>query len=184
MAAQEAELQSAQQLTDLPEYQFLGDNATVERKSAFLALYREHGSIYHAAKLTPVNRKTVYRWLEGDEQFAEAVADCKDDAVVELEQSVYKRAFKSDLLAMFVLKANRPQYRDKVTVDLSVVQEQINEMMERLEAGPRQLQPATTDFIDTGYSQFSAQYVPTTTTQDITQSLPNSHTSANQQKDE
>lgn len=167
MAAEQSQLQSTQQFSSLDDYQLLGNNYTVERKRAFLEAYREEGSIYHAAHRSHVSRKTVYNWIEHDEQFAEAVADCKDDAVVELEQSVYKRAFKSDLLAMFVLKAHRPQYRDKVTVDLSAVQEQINAMMERLELNPRQLQPATTSFIDTGYSEVSAEYAPTATSQNL-----------------
>lgn len=184
MSAHETQVQQAQQLIGLPEYQFSGDNATVERKCTFLALYREHGSIYHAAKLTPVNRKTVYRWIEHDEQFAEAMDDCKDDAVVELEQSVYRRAFTSDLLAMFVLKAHKPQYRDKVSVDITEVQNQIERMMAKLNLAPRQLQPPATEFIDTGYSETGNEYTPVLHVSKPVLSPQSPSTSAPEQKED
>ena len=79
MAAPELEVLPAQQLTSLEDYQFTGDSYTLERKRAFILNYREQGSIYHAARLTPVSRKTVYNWIELDPQFAEAVADSKED---------------------------------------------------------------------------------------------------------
>lgn len=122
------------ELIGVDGYQFDGDNATVTRKCQFISLYREHGSILHAAKLTPVNRKTVYRWIEADEQFAEAVADSKDECVEELETSVYRRAFTDSILAMFYLKAHRPQYRDKVTIDVNAVDEEIKQRLNQLQA--------------------------------------------------
>jgi hypothetical protein len=113
-------------------YHFTGDNYTVERKCTFINLYREHGSIFHAAKLTPVSRKTVYNWIEADEQFAEAVADSKEDSVDDLETSVYRRAFTDSLLAMFYLKAHRPKFRDKVTIDVQTVQDEIQQRMKQV----------------------------------------------------
>jgi hypothetical protein len=120
------------ELIGVDGYQFSGDNATVQRKCQFITLYREHGSILHASRLTPVNRKTVYRWIESDEQFAEAVADSKDECVEELETSVYKRAFTDSILAMFYLKAHRPQYRDKVQVDIAALNDEIQQRMKQV----------------------------------------------------
>jgi hypothetical protein len=127
------------ELIGVDGYEFAGDNATIERKCRFITLYREHGSILHASKLTPVNRKTIYRWIESDEQFAEAVADSKDECVEELETSVYKRAFTDSLLAMFYLKAHRPQYRDKVTIDVQALNEEIQERMKQVKQIPETL---------------------------------------------
>jgi len=151
------------ELAGMDGYVFNGDNDTVTRKCEFITLYREHGSIYHAAKLTPVSRKTVYRWMEQDAQFAEAVADSKEDSVDDLETSVYKRAFTDNLLAMFYLKAHRPKFRDKVTIDVEVVKNEIQERIQQL--GLRQLPMTTSEFIDvsasrvqgTGSKQFSPQ---------------------------
>jgi Cu2+-containing amine oxidase len=129
-------------LTGVDGYQFLGDDYTVRRKCTFVALYREHGSIFHAAKLTPVSRKTIYNWMAADEQFAEAVADSKEDSLDDLETSVYKRAFNDSLLAMFYLKAHRHKFRDKVTIDVDSVR---NEIQQRIsEMGVREL-PETVD---------------------------------------
>src|SRR5688572_3546459 len=142
-------------LAGVDGYHFEGNDYTVERKCTFIGLYREHGSIYHAARLTPVSRKTVYNWIEADEQFAEAVADSKEDSLDDLETSVYKRAFNDSLLAMFYLKAHRHKFRDKTTVDINVVQGEIEQRMEQL--GLKQLPGASTEFIPT-----SCQTVETT----------------------
>jgi hypothetical protein len=130
--AHDPQVVDPQEFIDILDYQFLGDSYTLERKRTFITLYREHGSIFHAAKLTPVSRKTVYNWMEADEQFAEAVADSKEDSLDDLETSVYKRAFNDSLLAMFYLKAHRHKFRDKVTIDIDSVNDEINERMQQL----------------------------------------------------
>jgi hypothetical protein len=132
MAALESQVVDTVALAGVDGYVFLGDNWTVERKCAFINLYREHGSIYHAAKLTPVSRQTVYTWIEADEQFAQAVADSKEDSLDDLETSVYQRAFKDSILAMFYLKAHRPKFRDKVTVDLDSLRDEIQQRVAQL----------------------------------------------------
>lgn len=154
-------------LAGVDGYSFEGNDYTVQRKCAFITLYREHGSIYHAAKLTPVSRKTVYNWIEADEQFAEAVGDSREDSLDDLETSVYKRAFNDSLLAMFYLKAHRHKFRDKTTIDVTVVQGEIEQRMERL--GLRQL-PAT-----------ATEFIPGESTTEPTQSLPQP---VNQQKED
>lgn len=128
-AAVEPQPQYTVRLAGVDGYSFSGDNATVERKCAFIGLYREHGSIFHAARLTPVNRKTVYRWIEADEQFAEAVADSKEDSLDDLETSVYRRAFTDNLLAMFYLKAHRPKFRDKLSIDVEQLRDEVKQRM-------------------------------------------------------
>ena len=160
MAVPEAEVTQvprSQLLTPLDNYEFAGDNATVQRKCSFLRAFQEQGSILHAAQVCRINRKTIYRWIEADEQFAEAVADCKEDNYDELETSVYQRAFKSDLLAMFYLKAHRPKFRDKIQVNVNEIQEHIDTLISKL--NQRQLPASLTEFIDTNYSQQSNEYV-------------------------
>lgn len=148
MSAEIVQTPQSQQFTDISEYQFEGNNYTVERKCRFITLYREHGSIYHAAYYTPVSRKTVYNWLESDQQFAEAFADSREDSLDDIESSVYKRAFKSDLLAMFYLKAHRPKFRDKVTVDIEGIKDEINQRMQQL--GLRELPALITTITNDG----------------------------------
>jgi hypothetical protein len=141
-------------LAGVDGYVFNGDSYTVERKCTFINLYREHGSIYHAAHLTPVSRKTIYNWMEADEQFAEAVADSKENSLDELETSVYKRAFNDSILAMFYLKAHRPKFRDKVQIDVEVVKNEIQERIQQL--GLQRLPVTTTEFLhgaEAGYTE-------------------------------
>jgi len=140
MAALEAEVVSVQQLTDLDDYQFLGDNATVQRKRAVVSAYREEGSIYHAALNSKVNRKTVYRWIDTDPEFAQALEESKEDCYDKAETSVFRKALAGDsLLLMFYLKAHRPKFRDKVTIDIEAVNEEIRERMRQLNSNPAQM---------------------------------------------
>lgn len=163
MSAQEAQVVDPQEFIDILDYNFLGDNATVERKRAFITLYREQGSIYHAAKLTPVNRKTVYRWIEADSQFAEALEDCKEDCNDQVETSVFRKAINGSTLdAIFYLKAHRPKFRDRVTIDIDGLQDEINQRMEQL--GLHELPPAlvTTTSVD-DYQGSNTEHQPLNT---------------------
>lgn len=184
MAAPEPQVQENQQLTDLDDYQLSGDNSTVERKRSFLDQYRTHGVIYRAAQATGIHRTTVYKWLESDTEFVRAFDDCHQDTYDNLEASGFQKAMNGDpILTMFYLKAHRPKFRDKVSVDLDGVQEQIDAMMSKFGLTPRQLQPVSTEFIDTGYSESAQEY--STTTPSITPSTTQfSHLPQDQQKED
>jgi hypothetical protein len=52
---------------------------------------------------------------------------------------------------MFYLKAHRPKFRDKVTIDIEALNHEIQERMRGLDL--RQLPAATTQFIDVSASQ-------------------------------
>ena len=107
------------------DYQFTGDNYTVERKRAFIQAYHRKSTVTHAAYSTGVSRKTVYNWIDSDADFAEALEDAKVDTKEVLESSVYERAFKDSILAMFWLKAHDSKYRDRLTVDVEQVDAEI-----------------------------------------------------------
>jgi hypothetical protein len=140
---------------DYEEYGFEGNSGTVLNKSKFLEGLRLKASVYHAAQYAGVGRTTVYRWLDQDPVFAQAVADATEDAGDKMETSVYERAFNDNLLAMFWLKAHRHKFRDKTVIDINVVQNEINERMQGL--GLKQLPPMipelTESAIDTACSQ-------------------------------
>lgn len=127
--------------TDYDQYQFEGNSGTVENKRKFIEGLRIKASIYHAAQYAGVGRTTVYRWMEQDSEFAQAVGDAHEDAADVMESSVYERAFNDNLLAMFWLKAHRPKFRDKATVDITVVQGEIEERMKQVVGGQVQIQP-------------------------------------------
>ena len=131
--AQDPQIVDPVEFIDILDYAFSGDNATVERKRAFIVAYREEGSIYHAALACCINRKTAYRWMESDPEFAEALEESKEDCYDKAESSVFRKALDGDsLLLMFYLKAHRHKFRDKVTIDVEVVKSEIEQRIQQL----------------------------------------------------
>ena len=105
------------------------------QQRAFLAAYPITGTIGHAAEAAGISRRSHINWIRQPE-YAEAFAAAKDAFVESLEAEVARRARdgveepvyqggklvgtiskKSDTLAIFLLKANRPdKYRDEIRV--------------------------------------------------------------------
>lgn len=147
MAAVEAELVDPKELPPIDDYQFSGDSLTVTKKRAFIVNFREEGSVFHAARLTRISRQCVYNWIQADEEFAQAVEESKEDCYDQAESSVFKKALAGDsLLLMFYLKAHRPKFRDRVSIDVEVVRNEIEERMSQLNL--RQLPAMTTEFLN------------------------------------
>lgn len=141
MSAQDVQVVDPIELIPLTDYQFSGDNSTVERKCRFIEAFRHEGSIYHAAMVAGIHRTTCYKWIESDPKFALALEESKEDCYDKAETSVFKKALAGDsLLLMFYLKAHRHKFRDKVTIDVESVRDEIQQRMEQL--GLSQLPPA------------------------------------------
>ena len=87
----------------LPEAKKLELLEARTRKLSYTAAAREAG----------VSRRALFDLRKSDPDFAEAMELAKDEAIETLESSVYERAFKDPILAMFVLKGHRPEYNDK-----------------------------------------------------------------------
>jgi hypothetical protein len=122
-----------QGFTDYDNYAFEGDSETVFKKRKVLEGVRFKGSIYHAAQYAGCARGSIYRWIDSDPLFAEAIADATEDRDDRMETSVYERAFNDNLLAMFWLKAHRPKFRDKMQIDLQAITDEIKQRMEQLQ---------------------------------------------------
>jgi len=141
---------------DLYEYQLEGSDVTVHNKRVFLTAYRKKASVYHAAQVAGINRKTVYDWLQRDAGFNEALDDCKEDTADIMETSVFEKALAGDsLLKMFWLKAYRHKFRDKTTVDINVVDNEIRDRLAGMDL--KQLSPMTTTYVDYGSAKTLAQ---------------------------
>jgi hypothetical protein len=144
ISAHEPQVVDTQEFIAVTDYDFSGDSTTVENKRRIVESYRLKATIYHAALAAQVHRATIYKYLESDPAFAQAMVDCHEDSVDVMETSVYERALgdseqgiKGDsLLAMFWLKAHRPKFRDRVTVDLGQVQQEIQERMGQVQLLP------------------------------------------------
>lgn len=87
-------------------------------KRTFLNNLAKVGNITEAAKLTDIDRQTVYNWRNQDKNFAQDMAKSLDTSTQILEDEAYRRAMgKSDLLLMFLLKSRDPKYRDRQEID-------------------------------------------------------------------
>lgn len=137
MSAVDPQVIDSQEFIDVLDYQFTGDSATVENKRRIVEGYRLKASIYHAAQFAGVHRATVYRYMANDPQFVAAMEDAHEDSADEMETSTYEDALGRDgkrgdpILKMFWLKAHRPKFRDRVTLDIPAMHSELQTRMQR-----------------------------------------------------
>ena len=118
-----------------------GPMTDVQRTNAqriFLEAYAQQANVMVAAKAASIDRKTVYNWLEHDEEFSLAYHQAKEDAKDTLRAEIFKRAHDgwdeevyqlgnfagtvhkySDTLLIFHAKMLMPEYREKSQVDIN-----------------------------------------------------------------
>ena len=106
---------------------------TNKRRKRFLKELAETGNVTHSAKVVGVGRRTVYDLTARDKEFAQQFEDSVEagtDRLVEEAQRRARDGFEepvffqgkqvgvirkwSDNLLMFLIKARRPEYRDRV----------------------------------------------------------------------
>jgi len=152
MSANPAQVVDPQEFIPLLDYHFSGNDVTVANKRLLIENLRRKAVIYLAAQAVGINKLTVYRWRDSDPAFASAMAEAMEDAKEIMENSVYEDALNGNtLLKMFWLKRHDPAYRDKVNVDINVVQDEISQRMEQL--GLPQLPAGVTEFIPVDMQQ-------------------------------
>lgn len=93
-----------------------------QKKDRFLEAYAETGTVTHAATRAGIDRRTHYRWLQDDENYAEAFASAEQSVVDMLEGEAIRRATEgSDTLLIFLLKGLRPErYKERAHVTSEV----------------------------------------------------------------
>lgn len=105
----------------------------------FLAELRENGGfVGKACESVAVSKQTVYNWREAYTEFASDWDKAVELATEDLEKEVRRRALHgvdepvfykgeqcgvirkySDTLLMFAIKARKPEYRDKLQIDVN-----------------------------------------------------------------
>jgi hypothetical protein len=107
------------------------------QKKRFIEALAAQGTVFHAAQAAGVSRNTAYRWRRDDLEFAFRWDEAHEQAVDEVESSLYQKALSGDTVCMiFYLKAHRPIYRDKLNIDLKQVQSEIQELLGQLRPSP------------------------------------------------
>ena len=113
------------------------------QKKKFVAALEAQGTVLHACKAAGISRQTAYRWQREDPEFADAWDEAIENAVDVVESTVYQQAVGGNTLAgIFYLKAHRPIYRDRVSIDVEQVKSEIQERLAQLGVTPRLLAQA------------------------------------------
>ena len=86
---------------------------------------------------------TAYRWRENDREFASLWDEAMETAVDAVESALYKKAVGGDTVSMiFYLKAHRPIYRDRLTINVPQVQSEVEERLVQLQQRLHSSNPA------------------------------------------
>jgi hypothetical protein len=113
------------------------------QKKRFIDALTAHGTVYHAAQAAGISRQTAYRWQRDDSEFADQWDEAIENAVDVVESTIYQQAIGGNTLAaIFYLKAHRPIYRDRVSIDIEQVKSEIEERMAQLGVTPHLLAQA------------------------------------------
>ena len=118
-----------------PEARAKNKSGQAALKEQFCAELRKIGVMRYACQQVNVGKSTIARWRAADPAFEAAVLEALDDAVEGMEQEAFRRAVigtdkpvtvagqrevikeHSDVLLIFLLKANRPEkYRERYEV--------------------------------------------------------------------
>jgi hypothetical protein len=103
------------------------------RKKRFVAALIAQGTVSHAAQAAGVSRNTVYRWRYEDREFASLWDEAHENAVDAVESVLYQKALNGDTICLiFYLKAHRPQYRDRLNIDVKQLDREIEERLAEL----------------------------------------------------
>lgn len=133
MAAQEAQLLDSKEFIEVVDRQFSGNDYTIERKQAFIQGLVDTHTVYRACIIAGICKKTAYNWYANDAEFADAWEEALDNSTDNLESSIYEKALNGDTISgIFLLKGYRPKFRDKVTIDLDSIRDEIQQRMEQI----------------------------------------------------
>jgi hypothetical protein len=108
------------------------------KKDAFLVAMRECGTVLDAAERADINRQTAYLWRRIDPEFRDAWDRAKEDANDKVKRSLYNMATseKNVVATIFWLKSNCPDYRERIQVDVTAMEREIED---RLDSLPREI---------------------------------------------
>lgn len=127
---------------------------TEENRQRFLATLKATGNVSASCAVINIGRTTAYEWKAADLEFSCAWDQALESGLDALEAEARRRAFEgveepvfyrgqvcghvrkySDSLIMFILKAYRHQFRDRVQVDVNELDRRFAEEMALLAAG-------------------------------------------------
>lgn len=110
---------------------------TAPKKREFIVALRERAIVYRACEAANVERHTAYCWRAEDPEFRRAWDDAKENTTDRVEESLFNQAVsgKNVVATIFYLKGNRPQYRDRLAVDVNAMNREIAERLAAMDQG-------------------------------------------------
>ena len=97
------------------------DIGSQEWKEKYISMYREIPIVRVAAQMAGINRTTVTRALQNDDEFARQIAEARDEGVERLESVAWQLAQTNERVLMFMLKSHKPDmYGDKQKLDATI----------------------------------------------------------------
>jgi formate dehydrogenase maturation protein FdhE len=97
------------------------DIGSQEWKEKYISMYREIPIVRVAAQVAGINRTTVTRALQNDDEFARQIAEARDEGVERLESVAWQLAQTNERVLMFMLKSHKPDmYGDKQKLDATI----------------------------------------------------------------
>lgn len=136
----------------------MGKALTKQQKSDFIKKLRlTGGNVSKACGAIKISRSAAYEHKKSDSDFAELWEEAINAGVDDLIEELRRRALKgvrkpvyqgkqlvgyireySDTLGIFIVKAHRPEYRDRITQDVNLrLEDMSDEQLERLARGER-----------------------------------------------
>lgn len=127
----------------------------IRKAPMFLKELRENGGfVGKACEAVGISKQSVHNWRDSDPKFAADWDRAVELATEDLEKEVRRRAFHgvdepvfyqgeqcgvirkySDSLLMFAIKARKPEYRDKITIDVNKLDADIERELALIAAG-------------------------------------------------
>ena len=121
---------------------------TTIAKKRFLEGLLESGTIRNGCKHAKVSRPTYYSWMESDSEFAEKVADVRQEFGERLEEVVVgivldpEAVKRSPVLAITLLNANLPnKYRPTAIVQEETARDLLKEWRKAATNAPKAVSP-------------------------------------------
>lgn len=100
-------------------------------KPVFIEALRENGTVYRAAKIANISRRTAALERHRDPEFSSDWNDALEDYKETLEEEVDRQGKKGNIIGlMFRLKRLDPMYRDRIDVNLDYP-EQFKKLIEK-----------------------------------------------------
>jgi hypothetical protein len=113
--------------------EYYASNCTdyTEEKKLFLEGLRERGVVQGGLDLARISRTTAYMWRSLDPEFRRAWDEVKEACNDNVRQTIYQQAVsgKNALYSIFYAKHNCPEYRERVTIDVNMVQSEVEERL-------------------------------------------------------